>query len=62
MRAGLLIAAALIGMALAVQIAYARAFASRATRATKVVWALNVALLTLLEAGLVLLALRDGGR
>lgn len=57
MRTALLAIAALLGVALAVQVVYARSYAANANITTKVVWGVNMALLAALAAGLVWYAL-----
>ncbi len=56
MRLALVSTATLLGVALVLQIAYARNYSAQATRATKVVWGLNMALLVLVIVGLVVYA------
>ncbi len=56
----MLLVAALIGGAIVVQVVYARAYGSHATRPAKVVWGVNIALLVALLIALVWFALRQG--
>lgn len=60
MRVALLAIAALLGVALVVQVVYARMYAANANRTTKVVWGLNIALLASVLAGTVFYAFRPG--
>lgn len=60
MRPVYLAVAALLGVAIAVQVVYARSYAPNATRAARIVWAANVALLAVLLAAFVWLALTPG--
>lgn len=53
MRIALLAIAALLGVALVVQVVYARTYAANANRTTKVVWGVNIALVAATMAGLV---------
>lgn len=62
MKVWLLIIAALLGAALVVQVVYARTYAANATRTTKAVWGLNIALLLALVLGLVYYAMTAGVR
>lgn len=57
MRTALLAIAVLLGVALAVQVVYARSYAGNANITTKVVWGVNMALLAALAVGLVWYAL-----
>ncbi len=57
MRTALLAIAGLLGVALAVQVVYARTYAANANTTTKAVWGVNMALLAALVAGLVWYAL-----
>ncbi len=52
MRTALLAGAALVCVALAVQVLYARAYAPNATKTTKLIWGVNIAMLVALAAGL----------
>lgn len=60
MRVALLAIAALLGVALAVQVVYARRYAANANRTTKVVWGFNIALVAALLVGTVWYALGPG--
>jgi hypothetical protein len=59
-RPALLVIAALLLVAVGVQVTYARSYATNATMATKVVWGVNIALLVALLVGLVWYAFRPG--
>lgn len=52
MNSGLLIVVLLLGVALGVQVYYARMYAASATRTVRIVWGLNMALLVILMVGL----------
>lgn len=60
MRVSLLVIAALLLVAIGVQIVYARAYAANATRSTKVVWGVNIGLLTVVLVGLVWFVFTQG--
>ena len=53
MTVALLAAAALLGVALGVQVHYARTYATHATRTVKIVWGVNMGLLVVLIVGIV---------
>jgi hypothetical protein len=57
----LFIAALLLGM-IGFQVVYARTYATNVTLATKVVWGINIGLLTALVVGLLWFALGPGAR
>lgn len=52
----------LVLAAIGVQVYYARMYAPQATRAAKVVWGVNIALLSVLLFGVVWLAYSQGAR
>lgn len=60
MRIALLAIAALLGVALVVQVVYARMYAANANRTTKVVWGFNIALLAAVLVGTVWYAFGSG--
>ena len=60
MRVALLAIAALLGVALLVQVVYARMYAANANRTTKVVWGFNIALLAAVLVGTVWYAFGSG--
>lgn len=53
MKIALLVIAALLLVAVGVQVSYARSYAASANTATKVVWGVNIALLVAVLVGLV---------
>jgi hypothetical protein len=59
-RVALLAIAALLGVALVVQVVYARMYAANANRTTKVVWGFNIALLAAVLVGIVWYAFGPG--
>jgi len=61
MRSALLVIAALLFVAIVVQVSYARAYAANANRPTKVLWGVNIGLLVALLIGLVWFAMSPGG-
>lgn len=60
MRPALLIVAALLLVAIWVQVTYARAYSANVNGATKVIWGVNIGLLVALLIGLVWFAMGPG--
>ncbi len=60
MTIALIAIAALLGVALVVQVVYARAYWPNSTRAVRIVWGVNIGLLTVVAIGLLYYAFAAG--